>query len=117
MWELFDQAKHGRGTLGIIASLNGTTANPKLSIGRVLKDAGFDINVRYETYFNTTATAIGLKPAEQGLAIAHSSDNTHLSFTAFCRHYKLNKRYAVKSFERDGDMWVLPLTEVEKKSD
>jgi hypothetical protein len=115
MWEQF--TKHSKDLLRIIASLNGTAKVPRLSIGKVLTNAGFDVAARYDVYFDADTRRLGLKMSDTGFRLMTGTGGTYFTFTSVCRYYKLNKRYTVASFEREGDMWVLPLTEIEEKAD
>lgn len=97
-------------------SLNAASLSAKgvLIIGRPLRDAGFDVDSRYELLFDRETQKMAVRPALIGYKVnRQSSQGSYcLRISQFSQRFSLaGKRYVARTFERDGEAWILPLVE------
>ena len=111
-WEEFEFFESPGKHNPVIASLT-VHPNGLLNIGKKLKDAGFDTTLRYKPLFDKDKFFIGLCPDENGYKVTkHSPRVDVMRIRKFCEHFNITGKFRVKSFEKDGDIWVLPLTQI-----
>lgn len=110
-WEVYKKAQGKRGGRKIWASLNATKRPYLLLIGKLLKNAGFEVSLRYEILFDRNSFSIGLRASEDGLVLTRfGTGATGLRLPTFCKYFEINGRFTVESVDRDGDIWILPLS-------
>jgi hypothetical protein len=111
-WELFKH-KGSKGSPGVVGSIG---SNGSLLIGKELKLSGFDLSLRYSLLWDRESQSIGLKPDGNGYKVVSIGAWQHgIRIYRFCSHYGLTGRYRIARFEREGDIWVLPLTSLDNR--
>jgi hypothetical protein len=115
-WELWRERPLKSKRTGVYASLNANVKNPMLTIGKLLRDNGFDSELRYALLFDRTTLSVGLRSSEIGRKITVGGSGSHfLPVRAFCQHFGLTKNYEVLGISKDEDIWVLKLQVRERR--
>jgi hypothetical protein len=115
-WELFEE-----GCSKTIASLYGSSRTKRLSIGVLLRGAGFDVTKRYALYFDRSPLRIGLaessEPHAKKIYVSNATSSSQIYMGGFCAHFGITDQLTAYKFERDeSGMWVLYLRKADKKA-
>ncbi len=85
-------------------------SNPKLMIGGLLKNAGFDINKTYELYYDIITNQIGIKETVHGRKVLLYNKLPYITASHFCTLFNIKNNLSITdAVKYQEDMWILQL--------
>jgi hypothetical protein len=95
------------------ATLAADKPSPKLYLGSLLRERGFDVEKKYTLLWDAETLELGLEPSENGFKVFEGHKLYAISAGAFCRRFGIKDRLEAILVSELGNTWILRMKKVD----